>query len=181
MSTEIDTQSLDLLHSMRGTSIDWVAGVPYPGVAGYSEVRLGNAAGATLSFTLRVADVDDELEVCVPVVQRAQPFETAEGTHVIQIGGFHLASVYKLQRRESIEPLARASGGYQGGNPREHVLAEINDGDSPGAHIVDAGVALASENGIVLELYADSFPLVFQLRLVVASSVVPQPRRIKLF
>ena len=184
MSTEIDVQSLELLRSLRGASIDWVAGVRYPGVSGYSEVRLGVAPGATVSLTLRIADVDDELEVCVPVVQRARPFDSGAKVDFFEVGEFRLLSVYMLQRRESIDSIdstAETPESYQGANPRAQVLSEIDDGDSSSAHVVDAGVSFAGENGLLLELYADSFPLVFQLTLAIGSSAVPHPKRVKLW
>lgn len=180
MSTEIDEQSLGLLRRLRGAAIDWIAGVRYPGVSGYSEVRLGDASGNTLSVTLRVEDVDDELEVCVPVVRLGKPFEAATSVDRFEIRGFRVAGVFKLQRRESIEWSVTESEGYTGSDPREHTLAEIDSGDSPNASLVDAGVAFDCGNGVTLELYADSFPLVLQLRLVVAGSPVPRPRRVLL-
>lgn len=181
MNIEIDEQSLECLDSLNGAYIAWIAGLRYPGVVGYSEVRVGDASGATLSLTLRIADVDDELEVCIPVVKRAQRFESAMKVDLFEVSEFRVATVYRLQRRESIVPLRDTSGSYEGTNPREHTLSEIDDGDSSGTAIVDAGIALVSRDGLSLELYADSFPLVFQLKLGVASSVVPDPRRIRLF
>lgn len=181
MSTEIDVQSLELLRSLHGASIDWVAGARYPGVSGYSEVRLGIASGSIVSLTLRIADVADDLEVCVPVVERAQPFDAGAKVDFFEVGEFRSVSIYKLQRRESIESTAERPESYLGANPRAQVLSEIDDGDSSGTHVVDAGLSFASENGLLLDLYADSFPLVFQLTLAIGNSAVPRPRRVKLW
>lgn len=179
MSTEIDVQSLEVLRSVRGTTLDWVAGVRYPGVAGYSEIRLGGAAGWAISVTSRIVDVDAELEVCVPVVQHAPAFDLGTQVDVFKVSAFQLNSIYRLQRREFVDSAREVQGAYQGTNPREHVLAEIDHDRSPGGPLVDAGVAFASGNGLQVELHADSFPLVFQLRLSVASSPVPLPRRVE--
>ncbi len=178
MSTEIDRHTLALLQGLVGKSILEIAGLRYPGVAGYSELLLHDDAGRTVSLTLRMVDVTAELEVCVPVARLTAPLETHVSADRLALAGFRVAHVYKLQRRECLEAWTSAGGEYVGSDPREHLLVSFDDGDGLGTDVVDAGIAVESVDGISLECCADSFPLVFQLRLTVAGSHVPAPKKV---
>lgn len=178
MSTELDMQSIARLRELRGRIIQQVAGVRYPGVAGYSELRLLDESGRAVSVTLRIADADADLEVSVPVLRPELPFAASVKVDRFELAAFRVALVVKLQRREYIEWAVADDPGYVGSNPREQILAGADDGDRSGTHLVDVGLALESADGLTLEICADSFPLVMQLRLHVAGSVVPEPKRV---
>jgi hypothetical protein len=180
MSTILDEQSLSLLGNLGGIELRSIEGVRYPNVAGYSDVRLMLASGESLSVSLRIEDVDHELEVCVLVVRPSAPFDAGTKVDRFAIDGFRFSRIFKLQRCESIDWSVQQSEDYVGSHPRAHLLSEIDDEEYPNAVVVDAGVAFESDDGLAVELYADSFPLVLQLRLVVAGSAVPAPQRVAL-
>jgi hypothetical protein len=180
MSCEIDEQSADYLRALRGHVIHRIAGSRYPSVSAYSEVRLFTESLGTIVVSLRMEEVDNNLEVCVPVVRLRSGIDTETGTDRLTIAAFRVAQVFRLQRRESVEWSSVDPDDYVGSTPREQRLAEVSQGYAPGTYVLDAGIALVSSDGISLELYADSFPLVLQLRLSVAGSAVPTPLKVPL-
>lgn len=181
MTTTIDPESQNCLRKLRGQVIQRIVGRRYPGVVGYSEVRILTTSKESYVVTLRIVDVAEDMEVCVPEVRPSQGSLGPDVGDCIEVGDFRVAKVFVLQRREDVEPAtSEYSDEYVGANPREHRLIEIDSSDWSGAELVDAGLALVGEGGVSLELYADSFPLIFQLRLTLASSAVPVPRRVGL-
>ena len=120
MTTQIDGQSADLLRGLRGQVIRRITGARYPGVTGYSELNLFTGSETKIGLTLRVEDVDDELEVCVPVARLLPTTQEDADVDRIELQDFRIARVYKLQRRETIEWSTEDTAGYVGSHPRQH-------------------------------------------------------------
>lgn len=179
MTARIDEESATNLRSLFGQTIRQISGLRYPAVASYSEVQL-TTSKQTFSVTLRIHDMSDELEVCVPVVKLLARAEPPAHADTFDVYGFQIAEISILQRRETLGWAAESTADYVGTEPREQHFLEIDPGDDAGVDLVDAGIAFTSSNGITLELCADTFPLVFQLRLSVAASALPNSRRIAL-
>lgn len=179
MTTNIDADTLALLRGLIGKTIVQISALRYPGVAGYTELLIADDEGRSVSLKLRIFDVSDELEVCVPVATLGGQAPGPWSVDRFVLAGFRVARVYKLQRREFIEKFSAVDENYVGSNPREQVVTDLDSSDFVGADVVDAGVAFDSDEGISLECYADAFPLVFQMRLTVASSSLPSPRRLE--
>jgi hypothetical protein len=179
MRPAIDLQSQDCLRNLREQTIQKIAGRRYPGVVGYSDVRIYTASGESYVVTLRIVDAVDEMEVCVPEIRPLRGTEGLVDLDSFQVGDFLVTQVFVLQRKEFIEKITtESSDKYVGTRPREHRLTEVDSGQSSGAQLVDAGIALVGAGGLSVELYADSFPLIYQLRLSLAASVVPVPKRV---
>lgn len=181
MTTHIDTQSIELIKLLPGKAIRRVTGVRYPGVPGYSELRIECDPQLAFSCKLQIVDVDEDLEVCVPIVRYQETVDALVSPDCFEFNEFRIARVCRLQRRESTDwAVSETDGGYIGSQPREQLFAAVDDGDAPGMHVVDAGLAFEGDDGTCLQLYADSFPLVFQLRLIIGKSLVPLPTRVQI-
>jgi len=87
---------------------------------------------------------------------------------------FNLGTVYVIRRDEWIEPNTFSDASLVGRNGVEQRFGNIGI-ETMSDHVVtvDAGLSFLSLTGAELRLDADTFPLVFQLRYVVASSLLP--------
>lgn len=178
MSSAIDEESISLLQNLRGAVLVSVLAERYTGLLGYTSVHLVIDDGRAVTFSLRAEDVGENAEVFVPVAR-------ASGASAAQISGdqfilrdFRIARAFRLQRREGFEWSAPSGGEYVGSSPRVWSIADVDADDLSGGRIVDAGVAFESTHGTILELCADSFPLLFQFRITVAASAIPTSRRV---
>jgi len=179
MITTCDATTMELLRRVVGMRLEKVAARRYPGYLSYSQVITTFADDLSIRTDLTAESVAPKFEVFVARARIVEsPSELAEWDR-LELGDFVVESVFVLRREEWIQKLSKTkhlSVGQHGVEQRFGAIDEENEERQ--AVTVDSGFCFVSTRGAELSFDADTFPLVLQLRYVVAPSPLPRASRI---
>jgi hypothetical protein len=179
VSTTLDSVSLDFLRRTSGMRLEKVVARRYPGYTAYSQVIATFSDDHSIRVDLIDEVVAPKFEVFVARVRRGElPNKSAEWDQ-FEFGDFVVASVFVLRREEWIEKPSKTNSQLIGKHSAEQKFGALGDADdSQQVVVVDSGICFVSTCGAELNLDADTFPLVLQLRYEVAPSPLPQTTRV---
>lgn len=181
MAATSDAGTVEVLSRTVGARLLTVAAQRYPGYPAYSGIIAMFGGDFSIRLDLCAELIAPKFEVFVVRAREcARPVLDNEWDR-IELGGFAVARVFVLRRREWTRQLSEAGCGTVGHHPVEQRIGQLNEtSETSGSVIVDSGVCLLSELGVEICLDADVFPLTFQLHYRVTPSALPESARISI-
>jgi hypothetical protein len=148
----------------------------------YSEAIAVFSDKFIIKIDLREESFAPKAETFVVQVREAELPEKFAEWDCFELSDFIVANIFVLRRAEWIERLeAPILHQTVGRVINEQKFGSIDDAvGKSNVAVVDSGVCFISRDGAELYFDADTFPLVFQFRYIVASSPLPQAAKIKI-